>query len=528
MAVLRMPSPYRDPRTGIILLRRRVPTRYLKVANQAGGIVKISTGEKDDRAAKREWPKVLQRFAEMEAEWERRLNIVSLTPETAAELAARWAAWVAADLGRLEGDPADAVPLTGGPEGKIALSPLLTLDPARALERAAALLDGCATEAIKLAGITVSLDTLGLLKDAMRPAVAAAYRQASLRESGIVAAVGARWNPLKAARAALPTVPDAPAPARPGASVGALFEAWKSVTTSKVRTIAETRYILDLLEKFMGHGDAASLTRHDLRRWRDDAKAGGLTNNTWNNRLSLVRQVFARAVADGHLNENPADNSLRLAKSKAAVRLPYSDTDAVTLLEAAQRETVPSLRWAPWVMAFTGMRAGEVLQLSRGDVRREGAIWFLAIHEDDEGKSVKTGERRNVPLHPAVIAEGFLGYVETLEGDAPLFPERRLNPATNASGRRWDVDALGTWAKDVAGIRDRFKAPNHSWRHRVEDELRAVEVPEDIRDAITGRARQTTGRLYGVRGEALARLHRELSKLPVPTGLGADKDVMES
>lgn len=244
-----------------------------------------------------------------------------------------------------------------------------------------------------------------------------------------------------------------------------------------------------------------------------------MTNNTWNNRLSLVRQVFARAVADGHLTENPADNSLRLDKSKAAVRLPYSDEDAVRLLSAARRETVPSLRWAPWVMAFSGMRAGEVLQLSRGDVRQEGAIWFLAVHEDEDGKSVKTGERRNVPVHPALIAEGFIGYVETLEGDAPLFPERRLNPATNKSGRRWDVDAVGTWVKEVVGIKDRRKAPNHSWRHRVEDEMRAAEVPEDVRDAIVGHARQTTGRLYGVRGETLARMHRELSKLPVPAGL---------
>ena len=314
-------------------------------------------------------------------------------------------------------------------------------------------------------------------------------------------------------------MPDAPSPARPAVSVGALFESWKALTNAKPRTVVETRYILNLLEQFIGHEDAASVTRDDLRRWRDAAKAGGVTNNTWNNRLSLVRQVFARAVADGHLTENPADNSLRLDKSKAAVRLPYSDEDAVCLLAAARRETVPSLRWAPWVMAFSGMRAGEVLQLSRGDVRQEGAIWFLAVYEDEDGKSVKTGERRNVPVHPALIAEGFIGYVETLEGDAPLFPERRLNPATNKSGRRWDVDAVGTWVKEVVGIKDARKAPNHSWRHRVEDEMRAAEIPEDVRDAIVGHARQTTGRLYGVRGETLARMHRELSKLPVPAGL---------
>ena len=69
------------------------------------------------------------------------------------------------------------------------------------------------------------------------------------------------------------------------------------------------------------------------------------------------------------------------------------------------------------------------------------------------------------------------------------------------------------------GITDAAKAPNHAWRHRMEDELRSVEVPEDVRDAILGHARKTTGRHYGVRGEALKRLHRELARLPVPPGL---------
>jgi hypothetical protein len=53
----------------------------------------------------------------------------------------------------------------------------------------------------------------------------------------------------------------------------------------------------------------------------------------------------------------------------------------------------------------------------------------------------------------------------------------------------------------------------------VEDELRGAEVPEDVRDAIAGHARKTVGRQYGVRGEALARLHRALSLIPVPPGV---------
>ena len=70
--------------------------------------------------------------------------------------------------------------------------------------------------------------------------------------------------------------------------------------------------------------------------------------------------------------------------------------------------------------------------------------------------------------------------------------------------------------RDTVGINDTGKAPNQSWRHRMEDELRAVEVPEDVRDTILGHTRKTTGRHHGVRGEALARLHRQLTRTRTP------------
>src|ERR1700730_14107021 len=110
----------------------------------------------------------------------------------------------------------------------------------------------------------------------------------------------------------------------------------------------------------------------------------GRTNNTWNNRLSLIRQVFAFGVTERKLESNPTDG-LRLGKNRSASPLPYSDADATQILKAARRETRPTLRWAHWIMAFSGMRAGEVLQLTAKDVREENGIWFVGGHEDDHG-----------------------------------------------------------------------------------------------------------------------------------------------
>ena len=173
--------------------------------------------------------------------------------------------------------------------------------------------------------------------------------------------------------------------------------------------MAETDYAVKTLRSFLGHDDASQIGREDLIRWRDSTKAGGATNNTWNNRLSLIRQVLGHGVSDGVLKADPTDG-LQLRKSRQTSPPPYSDEEATRILLAARRETRPSLRWAHWVMAFTGMRAGEVLQLLGRDVRQEGGIWVIDVNEGDPTKSVKTGQRRHVPVHPALIREGFVTY----------------------------------------------------------------------------------------------------------------------
>ena len=149
-------------------------------------------------------------------------------------------------------------------------------------------------------------------------------------------------------------------------------------------------------------------------------------------------------------------------------------------------------------MAFSGARAGEVLQLLGRDVRQEGDLWVIDVNERGDGKSVKTGNPRNVPVHPALLREGFVAYAQTVAPDAPLFPEKALDKHGNRGGRAWNV--VGLWVRKVVGITDPQKAPDHSWRHRVEDELRAAEAPEDARDAILGHARKLRAASMGCEG----------------------------
>lgn len=520
MTTIRMSEPIQDPRTRIWLLRKRIPRHLKEASGRRGEYVKISTGTADRREAKRRWPGVLARYAAMEAEWTRKAEgrEVAAPDGTVSQQAAVALAgvWLKDQIAAHAANPGDP----GGWAGMQAALALQIRHP----------------DPDDHGGIMV-----GIPSSAERRQAADLLASHGLpTDPASVEAVGAelvraKWNLAvdmeKRARGnwerittgeAYPPLPVKPVEASreaPAVTLDGLLDAYEKVATLKARSIAETRYTVKALEAFLKHGDARRITTDDLRKWRDDFKATGGkkgtggSNNTWNNRLSMVAQVFARAVDDGKLTDNPASKGLRLAKAPNAERFPFTDDEARRILIAARGETRPSIRWAHWVMAFSGMRVAEVLQMTRSDIQEEGGIWFMSVNQDSEGKSVKTAERRNVPMHPALIEEGFLAFaLKVTDPTAPLFPDKRADAHGNRGGRAWQV--VGRWVRNTVGITDEAKAPNHSWRHRIEDEMRSAEVPEDARDAITGHARKTTGRNYGVRREALRRLHRELSKVP--------------
>jgi integrase len=521
LTTLRMTAPWKHPATGVYYFRRRVPARFTGVEGVPAGIIKWSLSTKEPKEAKRLWPEALAKWEAMEQGWERLANSITVTPGVAEEVAAAWVAAVASgriNVGGNTGDtralalsrPGRRVRRREG-KGRISADAALETATAAAEARTHDIVTLHTAEALSLAEIAIADEASPILYETMLRAVRAAYSQAEGD------AVQAATRPLDKLRERLPDPPRPLASPRARQSLKTLFDAWKSVASVKPRTIAEAEYAIDALIAHLGHDDASKISKADLVRWRDGMKATGTSNNTWNNRHSLISQVLKRAVDDGRLPANPAE-SLRLAKAPTAPRFPYSDAEATQILTMSRQEKRASRRWAHWIMAFTGMRVGEVLQLSAADIQEDGGIHYFVVEGDTAGKSVKNGQRRHVPVHPALVAEGLIEYAKTLPASGPLFPDKGTDAHGLRGTRGWQ--AVGRWVREKVGITDGQKSPNHSWRHRVEDEFRAAGVDESLRDAILGHARKTVGRNYGIRGEALQRLYDAVSRIPVPPGLG--------
>jgi len=81
--------------------------------------------------------------------------------------------------------------------------------------------------------------------------------------------------------------------------------------------------------------------------------------------------------------------------------------------------------WMPLIGLYTGMRIEEICQLYVSDLKKIDGIWCFDINQNKPDKSVKTSERRIVPLHPFLAEElNFVGYVKSLPDQKDrIFPE---------------------------------------------------------------------------------------------------------
>jgi integrase len=288
--------------------------------------------------------------------------------------------------------------------------------------------------------------------------------------------------------------------------------------------------LLDFLVEYRGlkggarrqADDANRLTGMELTAWRDkklERLASKTVKDVW---MAAVKATLQRAVEDHKLTENPAGKVKVRSSPRPLVRPKgYNDEEAVAVLRAARnyrpvihenpqtveaQHNVAAKRWGPWLCAFTGARVGEIMQLRKSDVLKEGAIHFVRI--TPAAGTVKARAYRDVPLHSQLIEEGFLHFVEQAT-EQPLFyaadADLSKQPAQVTSGK------LSTWLKESqltpAGVQ-----PSHAWRHRFKTISRDLGLDPRVVEAIQGHAGKTAADNYG--DVSLKAMAAAIAKIP--------------
>ncbi len=299
-----------------------------------------------------------------------------------------------------------------------------------------------------------------------------------------------------------------------GKTLQSLFDAWAAERRPPERTLYEWRRIVARLARHLGRQDAERITKADIVGWKDALLASGKGPKTVKNHVDIIHALYNSALTNERLQrkDNPA-HGVKVAQraDPAKRRLPFDEADAALILKASRREQ-GGKRWLPWLLAFTGARLDEVCQARKSDVRQEAGIWYLDINFE-HGKQLKNvGSARRVPLHRAILDEGFEGYVRLLPEDSLLFPELKPDRFGSPGGKATKM--IGRWIRGL-GITDPRKAPSHSWRHRFKDACRRAGIEKAIHDALTGHASSDVGDQYGL-GYPLETLAEAIAKLPVP------------
>ena len=131
-------------------------------------------------------------------------------------------------------------------------------------------------------------------------------------------------------------------------------------------------------------------------------------------------------------------------------------------------------KWAMLLGYTTGARQRELCQLQHNDIEEIEGVWTIKITKDGKDQIIKnSASRRRIPIHPDLIAAGFIKWLDTIKKGRPdtarLFPfkpDKYGNPAAAYSKR------YGNMATKVLG--DTSATCYHSFRHHYIGLLRLV------------------------------------------------------
>lgn len=176
--------------------------------------------------------------------------------------------------------------------------------------------------------------------------------------------------------------------------------------------------------------------------------------------------------------------------------------------------------WVPLIALFTGMRSGEICQLSRENIGEHRGCHYIALTRDLRLKNEPS--IRSVPLHSTLIKIGFLEFVANCS--ERLFPDL----PTHKTGRM--SDAFGKhFARFLESLCVKEKGIDfHSFRHTFVAACEASGIEFSARERIVGHALPGQAARYGKKYdveqkdmELMMQRARELEKL-VYTGLNLD------
>lgn len=318
------------------------------------------------------------------------------------------------------------------------------------------------------------------------------------------------------------------------------FLKWKQSKGVGPSSIAETQRVLRWLCEELGDElQLVAIGKAQLRSFREDLTrmAVGhqgrarpfrkrLTDDpsrvikaaTYGKYWASVQEFFAWCGSELDLQPNPCADLLapKVKGEEPRTPTPFSDEEVRRYLTGALFQGRFSAKrymaagdvrlrdghwWAPVLLMYTGMRAGELCQLLPADFSFDSDIPHLKVRKtDDSGKLTKSVKNktsvRDVPLHPDLITLGLRSFVER---QSKRHPGERLFICFRLGGPGKFTDGITQFSRRYLKAL-KLHAPgraNHVWRHTFVDRLRKIGCSDEEIGALVGHSAGTMTSKYG-------------------------------
>lgn len=283
-----------------------------------------------------------------------------------------------------------------------------------------------------------------------------------------------------------------------------LMEWWALSAPRRETTIGDYRKVLYSFAEFVERKELSSIARKDVLAFRDSLLAGGQSQTTVTRKVGILKTLFRVAVDYERVTTNPADQVKTFKQPQQKARIAFNAEDLGRIFNSPiyvdgfrpKGGGVEACYWLPLLALFSGARVEELAQLLVSDLQQaEGLGWYLNISDEAEHSQLKNAaSRRRIPIHPTLLACGFLDYAESVRERRFLFPDLKPNPRGKLGG--YFSNFFSGYLRNRVGITDRRKV-FHSFRHTFKDICRTVGIDEAVHDALTGHTAPGAGRRYG-------------------------------
>ena len=304
-------------------------------------------------------------------------------------------------------------------------------------------------------------------------------------------------------------VPASEIPAEP-VTFESMIPKWAKHTNAPKKGIGDMKTGCRMFAECLKHDNMSRVTFEDGRDWRDEMiETAEVSPQTISNRLKAVKALFAYVYDNDHIKDrgNPMAR-VKFSPGDCEEREDFTPEERRKILLAA-REAPEHIYWLSWLGSFTAARLSELADAYCRDIVCEFGVWVIKFRRKYRSPDQRLKTKvsiRDVPLHSALLTEGFLDYVDKIRvqyGDgAPLFPNLRLDGYGRRSGQA--SSDLSDWHRNTVKVSGKtWYSHRHTGisylRNTLSEDGVTPLVKEAIERHLTGHAKKGAHAGYGKR-----------------------------